>query len=122
MESLNMGYSIISEPMIFIFTFSSFSTQMSFDVCPFSTDVKSLSAGILSIPNPNEIDPNHAKIGIQSKFKRVPYRLGSLSWCAIFDIFGSSPILALPRGPHATRRSHSNDRMDIHVLIFDPAV
>ena len=96
-----MGYSIISEPMIFIFTFSSFSTQMSFDVCPFSTDVKSLSAGILSIPNPNEIDPNHAKIGIQSKFKRVPYRLGSLSWCAIFDFaisLGHPPYLHCHEG------------------------
>jgi len=100
MESLNMGYSIISEPMTFIFIFPSFSTEMSFDICPFSTDVKSLPAGILSIPNPNEINPNHAKIGIQSKFKRVP------SWVPIYT-FGSSPILALPQGLHTTRRSHS---------------
>ncbi|KIM49861.1 hypothetical protein M413DRAFT_21984 [Hebeloma cylindrosporum] len=31
-----------------------------------NTDVKSLPGGIVSIPNPNEIDPNHAKIGIQN--------------------------------------------------------
>lgn len=30
-----------------------------------NTDAKSLPEGILSIPNPNDIDPNHTKIGIQ---------------------------------------------------------
>ena len=89
MESLNMGYSIISEPIIFIFIFvPSFLTQMSFYACPFSTDAKSLPAGILSIPNPNEIDPNHAKIGIQSMFKCI--------------LFGYPTAL-----PQATRRSYS---------------
>ncbi|KAF8162656.1 hypothetical protein B0H34DRAFT_289049 [Crassisporium funariophilum] len=31
-----------------------------------NTDAKSLPSGILPLPNPNDIDPNHARIGIQN--------------------------------------------------------
>ena len=32
-----------------------------------STDAKSLPSGVIPLGNPNDIDPIHAKIGIQSK-------------------------------------------------------
>jgi len=90
---------------IFIFVPSlSLNTDVAW-CCPFST-AKSLPGGILSIPNPNGINPNHARLGIQSKLKCTPF-WGLILVCYLATSLDHRPYLHFHEGFKATRRSHS---------------
>lgn len=62
LESLNMAYFTTSD-----FGYPLPKPETDRDIWPYSTDAKSLPSGVIPLANPNDINPIHAKIGIQSK-------------------------------------------------------